>query len=140
MLYLTDAGPGEGCFQCVPSIFRALDRYLEHHGEPTVGAPVDLAGHQVVDVPACAGDLVIWDSRLPHHGGPNLGAGPRVSMAVTMFPEGSEQERRERTACWRERRAPPWWRGWKGQIDPEPGQPAELTALGRRLVGLAPWP
>jgi hypothetical protein len=72
--------------------------------------------------------------------GANDGPRPRVSMAISMHPEGSESERRDRIECWRRKRAPSWWRGWKGQVDPEPGDPAELTSLGRRLVGLEPWP
>lgn len=88
----------------------------------------------------CSFDLVIWSARLPHQGGRNRGTRPRVSQAVSMHPEGSESEREARIACWREKRAPAWWRGWKRQVDPEPGQPAELTALGRRLVGIDRWP
>ena len=62
-------------------------------------------------------------------------ARPRVSLPVTMHPE-----RQERIDCFLRRRAPPWWRGWKGQLDPEPGHVVELTPLGRRLVGLDTWP
>lgn len=139
MLYLTDTSGGQGPFQGVPSIYRELDRYLQDHPELGDGAPLDLRGHEVVDVPAAASDLVIWDSRLPHHGGPNVGRAPRLSLALTMFPEGSEEERQERIACWRHKRAPAWWRGVKGQLDPEPGEPARLTSLGRRLLGLDRW-
>ena len=140
MLCLTDAARGEGSFECAPSIFRELDRYLEAHPGPVVDVPVDVAGHLVVEVPARAGDLVVWDARLPHQGGRNHGARPRVSMAVSMHPEGTDADRRERIECWKQKRAPVWWRGWKGQVDPEPGEPTELTALGRRLVGADRWP
>src|SRR5205823_14387697 len=95
MLYLTDAARQAGCFECVPSIFRDLDRYLDAHPGPTVDAAIDLVGHEPVEVPMRAGDLVIWDARLPHTGGPNRGTRPRVSMAVSMFPQGSDQDREE---------------------------------------------
>jgi hypothetical protein len=140
MLYLTDAGPGEGTFQCVPSIFQELDRYLDSHPGPVIDVPVDLREHEAVEVPMRSGDLVIWNARLPHHGGPNRGPRPRVSLPITMHPEGSDAERQERIECWRQKRAPAWWRGWKGQVDPEHGQPADLTQLGRRLVGVEAWP
>src|SRR5688572_29274075 len=69
MLYLTAVRSGEGTFECVPGIFRDLPRYLSMHPAALTGVPVDLAGHEVVQVPAGEGDLVIWDARLPHHGG-----------------------------------------------------------------------
>jgi hypothetical protein len=140
MLFLTDVGRGAGSFECVPSIFRGLEQYFAAHPGPAVDAPVDIRGHEVVAVPARAGDLVLWSSRLPHHGGHNHGQRPRVSMALAMRPEGTEAQRSERVECWQQRRAPRWWRGWRGQIDPEPGPTARLTPLGRRLVGVDRWP
>lgn len=140
MLFLTDAVSGEGSFECVPSIFRDLDRYLHEHPGPVLDVPVYVAGYGVVEVPARAGDLVIWDGRLPHQGGRNRGVRPRVSLAVSMHPEGADADRQERIECWKRKRAPAWWRGWKGQIDPEPGEPTELTPLGRRLAGIDRWP
>lgn len=35
--------------------------------------------------------------------------------------------------------APSCWRPWPRQIDPEPGTPAELTPLGRKLLGIDRW-
>ena len=140
MLFLTDVGCGEGAFECVPSIFRNLEQYFVAHPGPAVDAPVHSAGYDVVQVPARAGDLVVWSSRLPHHGGRNHGQRPRLSMALAMRPEGSEDQRSHRVECWQQRRAPRWWRGWRGQIDPEPGPPARLTPLGRRLLGVDRWP
>jgi ectoine hydroxylase-related dioxygenase (phytanoyl-CoA dioxygenase family) len=84
MLFLTDAARGEGSFECVPSIFQDLDRYLDEHPGRVLDAPVDVAGHDVVEVPARAGDLVVWDARLPHQGGRNRGGRPRISLAVSM--------------------------------------------------------
>ena len=86
-----------------------------------------------------AGDLVIWSSALPHGSGINTSPKPRVAQYVGMDVEGGEDERAERVACWRDRRAPEWWRGWPGQLNPEPGGPARLTPLGRRLLGLDRW-
>jgi len=36
-------------------------------------------------------------------------------------------------------RAPSCWRPWPRQIDPEPGAPAKLTPLGRKLLGIDRW-
>lgn len=139
MLFLTDVAHGEGAFECAPSIFGNLDRYLDAHPGPVLEVPIDLRGFEVVEVPVQAGDLVVWSARLPHHGGHNRGTRPRLSLAVTMHLAGSDAERQERIECWRGKRAPAWWRGWKGQIDPEPGEPANLTPLGRRLLGIDRW-
>lgn len=139
MLFLTDTTGGQGPFECVPTLFQQLESWLAAHPDLDLEAPLDLQGHEVVQVPVQAGDLVVWDSRLPHHGGPNRGLAPRLSVPIAMWPEGSEEERAQRVAWWRERRPPPWWRGCKGQVDPEPGEPAELTALGRKLCGLERW-
>lgn len=139
MLYLTDTPSEQGAFACVPGLFRDLEGYLARHPGLDLEAPIDVEGHELVRVAVKAGDLVLWDVRLPHHGGPNVGAAPRVSMAITMYPEGSDEDREERVACWRERRPPAWWRNWRGQVDPEPGAPADLTPLGRKLVGIDRW-
>lgn len=140
MLYLTDAGPGEGTFECAPSLFRNIEHYLATHEGPLLDVPIDVPGQELIELTLRAGDLVIWSSRLPHHGGPNRGSRPRVSMSLAMHPVGGEAERLGRLECWAQKRAPRWWRGWKGQLDPEPGESATLTELGRRLVGIARWP
>jgi hypothetical protein len=40
MLFLTDVARGEGSFECVPSIFRDLDRYLHAHSGSVLDVPV----------------------------------------------------------------------------------------------------
>ncbi len=139
MVFLTDTGLDQGPFECVPGLYRELPAWLAAHPGFDLEAPLDLHGHEVVRVPARAGDLVIWDSRLPHHGGPNTGRAPRMSVPIALWPEGDEAERAERITCWSDKRAPAGWRGARGLRDPEPGPPAELTPLGRKLVGLEPW-
>ena len=65
MRFLTDAARGEGSFERLPSIFQDLDRYLHEHPGRVLDAPVDVAGHDVVEVPARAGDLAVWDPGCP---------------------------------------------------------------------------
>ena len=121
LVYLTDTPPERGAFRCVPGILREWDAWLARH--PTAGVEVvDPEGHEVVAVPGRAGDLVVWDARLPHANGENLADAPRVVQYVTMFPHGSwGDEPQHHVDRWREN-----------------GQP-ELTPLGRRLVGLDPY-
>jgi ectoine hydroxylase-related dioxygenase (phytanoyl-CoA dioxygenase family) len=140
MLFLTDTPADQGPFECVPGLFADVDRWLGDHPHHALGAPIDLEGHETVPVPVRAGDLVVWDARLPHRGAPNRGHAPRLSLPITMWRVGSEEDRSERIRCWRQRRAQGSWRDWPGIVDPEPGEPAALTQLGRRLVGLEDWP
>jgi hypothetical protein len=45
-----------------------------------------------------------------------------------------------RVALWRHKRVPKFWRTWPATVkDPEPGAPAVLDALGRKVLGLDPW-
>jgi ectoine hydroxylase-related dioxygenase (phytanoyl-CoA dioxygenase family) len=99
-----------------------------------LGAPPDLDGHEIVPVPGRAGDLVVWDIRLQHGNLANRDRAPRVVQYVSMFPHGDWGE----TPADHQR----LWREGRDFQDPEgpPGhEPADLTALGRRLVGLDPY-
>jgi hypothetical protein len=140
VVYLTDVGPDDGAFRCVPGVFADLEGWLARHPDFDPGAweAPDLEGHEVVHVPARAGDLVVFDSRLLHGNAAHRGTAPRVVQYVAMTPPGFWGETADawaelyRTGCAPEhfRRRP----GWEG---PAEDPPARLTALGRRLVGLA---
>ena len=135
LIYLTDVAVGDGGFECVPSIYREVDKFLAIQ-PPNKELQPDIGAHGIVEVPGRAGDLVIWSTRLPHRGGINRGTRPRVAQYLTYFPEGTDDQRAERVANWRDRRAPPCWRNWPGQKDPEPYAAATLTSLGEALLGL----
>lgn len=138
MLYLTDTSAEQGAFECVPSILPHTLQWLADH--PKTDDP-DVKGHPLVKVPGKAGDLVIWNSLLPHRGGRNEGTTPRLTQYISMFEAGTRnQTAEERIALWREKRVPTGWRSWPATVrDPEPGPPAQLDALGRKLLGLDPW-
>ncbi len=138
MLYLTDTPAQQGAFEAVPSLFREAIAWLKAH--PGVDEP-DVRGRELVKIPGHAGDLVIWNSLLPHRGGRNEGTTPRLTQYISMFEAGSRnQTADERIALWREKRVPKGWRSWPATVrDPEPGLPAQLDPLGRKLLGLDPW-
>jgi hypothetical protein len=125
LVYLTDAPAERGAFCCVPSLLGTREGF---------GSPPDLDGHEVVPVPGRAGDLVLWDIRLPHGNMPNRDSAPRVVQYVSMFPHGTWRDTPEgHQALWRE------GRDWQDEHGPPGHVPAELTPLGRRLVGLDPY-
>jgi hypothetical protein len=147
IVYLTDVPAERAPFSAVPSVFRNLDEWLQAHCDLDFST-ADFSSEAAVDIPGRAGDLIIWNSKLPHGPGANRSPLPRVMFAVTMFP-AEESPLRAATPLkwgregqiewWRTKRAPPWWRDVPNQRDPEPGQPAMLTELGRRLVGIEQW-
>jgi hypothetical protein len=147
VLALTDTPAGMGGFQCVPGFHRVLAEWIKQQPPDRNPSVPDLsllpAGYEVTPVPMRAGDLVIWDRLLAHGNGRNEGDRPRLAQYITMYPASDEEEQREeRIRCWRERRAPSYW----DRDIPEPyrdrekqNPPAELTPLGRKLLGLDHW-
>jgi hypothetical protein len=140
IVYLTDAGPERAPFTAAPRVFQQLDAWLARMPETFSFDSADFSAEPTAAVPGVAGDLIIWNSKLPHGPGANRDSSPRVMQAVTMFPPArASWTREEQVDWWRTRRAPPWWRDVPGQLDPEPGLPAVLTEHGQRLAGLRDW-
>lgn len=87
LLYLSDCGPDEGAFHCVPGFHRKLEdwlRALPGDADPREEARRSL---QALAVPAAAGDFVIWHQALPHCATPNRGRMPRLVQYLTYLPE-----------------------------------------------------
>ena len=95
----------------------------------------------MISVACRAGDVLIWDSRLPHGNGTNRDDRPRITQAVTMQAPGFWGESADdRIVLWKQGRANPVYRHQAGFDRIEPWPPAALTPLGRRLLGIDPWP
>lgn len=147
VLALTDTTVDMGGFQCIPGFHRELADWIAAQPADRDARSPDLSrlppGFAVTPIPMAAGDLVIWDRLLAHGNGRNIGPRPRLAQYLTMSPASDDEAaRQERIACWRERRAP---RSWEREM-PEAHRdrerrhpPAELTPLGRRLLGLDGW-
>ena len=139
-VYLRDTDADQGAFCCVPDIYRNLASWLEVHAERSF--PADAVGLPVERIPGTAGTLVVWHRLMPHSSGRNDGAEPRWTQYVTMDPASDDETRRAaQAAAFLGRRAPEWAirQNVPGQLDPELGPTAELTALGRKLAGLYAW-
>lgn len=139
---LTDTAADQGGFRCVPSLLREPGAWP---ARPTIDADgdeewnADTAFREIVHVAARAGDLIVWNSLLPHGNSRNRAARPRLAFYVQMFPADGTQGQAN-VESWRTGRCVPWWRTRPGYDRIEPWPPAQLTPLGRRLLGIETWP
>ncbi|WP_062262547.1 phytanoyl-CoA dioxygenase family protein [Endozoicomonas arenosclerae] len=134
ILYLTDTQKDQGAFCCVPSLYKN-EKVLKNRKSLWFDNE-ELSQNPIESIEGKAGTLIIWDSGLPHSGGLNTSDLPRMALYVSMFPAGAEETSEERIRLWQENRAPEKWRGLPYQQDPEPGKPANLSDLGKKLLGL----
>lgn len=108
-----------------------------------------------------AGDLVIWSRLLFHGNGRNLSrkvaadgqtvldpGRPRMAQYISFNPEPAqlkdwEKLREPRISSWNERVPPKaqlWAKGDPRGKEVREGKTAELTPLGRRILGIERWP
>lgn len=144
VLALTDTDERMGGFQCVPELYRDLGPYLARRRAAAQDLQrIDLTGYTITRVPQHAGDLVVWSTLLPHGNGQNTSDRPRLAQYISMHPARAENEpaRQTRVQCWRECLPPPGkpFPGDPRRIEEDRARPAELTALGRRLLGADAW-
>ncbi len=142
VLCLTDTTPEMGGFQCVPGHHRELEEWIATQPLDRNPHAPDLTGLNVVPIPAKAGDLVIWNTLLAHGNGHNTSDRPRLAQYITMSPaRDDESARQKRIARWQERRPPEanWATGDPRRWEELHGITAELTPLGRKLLGLDSW-
>ena len=149
VLCLTDTSADMGGFQCVPGFHRNLAEWVA--AQPTDRNPhnTDLnalpAGMRVTPIPAKAGDLIIWNTLLAHGNGHNVSNKPRLCQYITMSPVShpvDEAARQARINRWQNRFGPDYKRAFPGDSRRKEelhGKTAELTELGRKLLGLDFW-
>lgn len=161
VLALGDTTEEMGGFQCLPELYQHLDEWLaslptkkaltpsfalkdgkaKNHTRYYLTETEDPPEEWPIEkVPAKAGDLIVWDSFLPHGNGMNYGLEPRLALYVTMIPVGDERTRQERVECWQTNSPPS---GWAFPGDPrqleQKKEPAQLSELGRKLLGAEGW-
>lgn len=133
-----------GGFQCIPDLYRNYDTWkLTQPADRNRFRP-DTTGFDLVKVKMEAGDLLIFNSTLAHGIRPNLTNDKvRIAQYISMMPaqEDNEALRQWRITSWRERQAP---EGYAFPGDPRHWektryQTAELSLLGRKLLGLDNW-
>ena len=139
VVLLTDVGPDEGGFQCIPEIYQNLGAWLDRYARRDDFDIVNpgLNYWKTKQVEGRAGDIILWSTKLPHGTATNLSKRPRIATFVVMTPPGDDAQHLK--TWWLTKRAPDYWRGLPGQLDPEPGDPAVLSELGLKLIGVLPW-
>lgn len=135
-----------GGFQCIPELYRTYDTWKltqpedRDHFKPNI----DVFKDKIVKVKLEAGDLLIFNSTQPHGIRANNSKDKvRIAQYISMMPAEEENIalRDWRIKSWKERIAPEGYafpgdpRGWEQSIYPV----AQLTELGKKLLGSEPW-
>jgi hypothetical protein len=147
ILALNDTRAELGGFQCSPELFRRFEQWRLRRSADCdpVRPDIDRTEFPVVRPALKAGDLLIWNGLVAHGVAPNTSAdGVRAVQYLTMMPALPTHEElvQSRIRSWRELTTPQWNSTLVG--DPHRHEslrygPAELTGLGRKLLGLDPW-
>jgi hypothetical protein len=133
-----------GGFQCIPELFRTYDTWKLSQPADRDHFKPDTTGFDIVKVKMEAGDLLIFNSLLPHGIRPNLsGDKVRIAQYISMMPaeEDNEALRQWRINSWHDRIAP---EGYAFPGDPRNWEQtkyerAKLSELGKKLLGLEKW-
>lgn len=158
IVMLDDVGIDEGGTTCVPSLYRRLEEWVDTEvagkqlskteiNEEILSPPES----DIEQITGNKGDLLIWDTLLPHGQAPNHSEQRRAAMYIRMEPAGfgdtrARQKRLEEFEAFHPdprvdengtlHETPHDPREWEQAQGREPS----LTALGEKLLGLAPWP
>ena len=135
-----------GGFQCIPWLFQNYDSWKLSQPEDRNRFQPDISGikNYIEKVAMEAGDLLIFNSLLPHGIRPNLSKDKvRIAQYISMMPAEEDNKLLKQ------------WRinSWKNRIAPEgyafPGDPrnweqkkygtAKLSSLGEKLLGKTSW-
>ena len=149
VLYLTDTADNQGGFQCIPGFHKQFQNWAQTQPTKRNFHSPDLTGLTVQSIAGKAGDLLIWHRLLPHGNGYNRSKKPRLAQYITMFPAREENlavlppllqdSLHQRIQAWQERRPTPGWPGDPREWEYKHGTTAELTLLGKKLLGAEPW-
>jgi ectoine hydroxylase-related dioxygenase (phytanoyl-CoA dioxygenase family) len=144
VLALTDTEPEMGGFQCIPETYQHLDEFLKTQTQEKIASRnPDYTGYSITRPRLAAGDLLIWTSLLLHGNGHNTSNRVRLCQYISMNPAASmtDETRQARIQAW-QKNTPPPSRSFPGDprgIEERRSAPAELTDLGKKLLGVDRW-
>jgi Phytanoyl-CoA dioxygenase (PhyH) len=144
VLALTDTEPEMGGFQCIPEVYENLDGFIKTQTQEKLESRnPDYTGYTPTRPRMAAGDLLVWTSLLLHGNGHNTSDKARLCQYVSMNPARGDNEevRDQRVESWRTNTPPPGrpFPGDPRHIEEQRSAPAELTPLGRKLLGADAW-
>lgn len=143
VLALSDTNDKTGGFQCIPELYRNFDVWVEEQPKDRDPFKPDINGFKPINVNMNRGDMLIFNSMLPHGIRPNRSDSPRIAQYISMAPakETNEELREWRIQSWRDRNPR---KGYAFPGDPREwekkhAKTAVLTDLGKKLLGLDSW-
>lgn len=144
VLALTDTEPEMGGFQCIPETYQNLEGFLATQSREKIESRnPDYSGYSITKPRLAAGDLLVWTSLLLHGNGHNTSSKPRLCQYISMNPIGqqTEEQRQGRIASWRNNTHPAGkaFPGDPRRIEEQRPAPAQLTDLGKKLLGVERW-
>jgi ectoine hydroxylase-related dioxygenase (phytanoyl-CoA dioxygenase family) len=135
-----------GGFQCIPWLFQNYDSWKLSQPEDRNRFQPDISGieNKIERVAMEAGDLLIFNSLLPHGIRPNLSKDKvRIAQYISMMPaeEDNRLLKQWRINSWKNRIAP---KGYAFPGDPRNWEQkkygtAKLSSLGEKLLGKTSW-
>jgi ectoine hydroxylase-related dioxygenase (phytanoyl-CoA dioxygenase family) len=132
-----------GGFQCIPELFKTYDTWKLTQPANRDRFKPDTTGFDIVKIKMEAGDLLIFNSSLPHGIRPNnSGNKVRIAQYVSMMPAqyDNEELRQWRINSWENREAMQGYAFPGDPLEREKKNPvAQLSPLGRKLLGLNNW-
>jgi ectoine hydroxylase-related dioxygenase (phytanoyl-CoA dioxygenase family) len=85
VLYLTDTAANQGALTVVPGFHKQLESWIGSLPAGTHPRQTDLSAFGPMPIAANAGDLIIWNHKLPHGASPNRAATPRIVQYINWY-------------------------------------------------------
>ena len=85
ILYLTDTAANQGALTVIPSFHKFIENWLLALPPGVNARQTDFSTYDTMAVAAGAGDLIIWNHKLPHASSPNKAAFPRIVQYINWY-------------------------------------------------------
>ena len=127
----------------MPSLYKVLEEWILNQPNERDPFKPNIDGYDIEFISMKAGDLLIWNSLLPHGIRSNNSEKPRIAQYVSMVPcdETNASLRKWRIKSWSSRLPPQGLafpgdpRNWEQKIYTK----AVLSELGKKLLGSKSW-